>query len=99
MEEQKAFHVRNKQADIPYIIRKVHSRLRSHEFEKIKNEDYFKIKKTRVCYSCYFYLSKTNIMGGNDQNPNSIQEKITNPRPIGQTLSMNEKLKVSYYIQ
>ena len=93
--EQTVYRVRNKQAGVPYIIRKIHPKLKANEFDKIKDEDYFKLKMARICFSCYFNLIKTNDMGGNDMNPYAIKEKITTQKPTGQTLSMNQKMKVS----
>lgn len=91
------YRVRNKQAAIPYIIRKVHPKMKAHEFEKIKDEDYFKLKKTLLCYNCYFQLSKTHNYGGNDKNPYKIREKKVSSRPRGQTLNVSEKLKVEFH--
>jgi len=98
-ENKQLYRVRNKQATIPYIIRKMHPKMKAHEYEKIKNEDYFKLKKTNVCYSCYFQLSKTHNYGGNERNPYKVREKRVNSRPTGQTLNFSEKLKVFYQLK
>jgi len=92
-DNNKLYRVRTKQTNIPYIIRKVHPRMKAHEFEELRGEDYMKNKKAKVCYNCYFYLSKTNNFGGNDLNPYHVRDKALNTRPIGQTLDVNKKNK------
>ncbi len=72
----------------------MHQKLKAHEYEEIKNEDYFKMKKTQVCFTCFFALSNTHEYGGNERNPYKIQEKKVLTRPTGQVLNIKEVLKV-----
>ncbi len=67
--------------------------MKAHEFDELRDEDYFKNKKARVCYNCYFYISKTNNFGGNQLNPYHVKDQALHPRPIGQTLDVNKKTK------
>jgi len=94
-ENKQLFRVRNKQSVIPYIIRKVHPKMRAHEYEDIKNEDYFKAKKIPICYSCYFQLSKTHSLSGNERNPYQVRDSRMKLKPMGQTMNVTERLKVS----
>ena len=65
--------------------------MKAHEFDELRDEDYFNNKKVKVCYNCYFFLSKTNNYGGNDLNPYHVRDQALHPRPMGQTLNVNKK--------
>lgn len=59
--------VRDKNADIPLLIRKLHPNLKPKEFTKLKSEQYFLNKKVDVCYNCFFEIVTTNNLAGNEE--------------------------------
>mmetsp|Transcript_28309 Transcript_28309/g.25104 ORF Transcript_28309/g.25104 Transcript_28309/m.25104 type:complete len:80 (-) Transcript_28309:220-459(-) len=52
--------VRNKTAEIPLIIRKLHPKMKVQEYEKLKYHAYFSHKTATICHNCYYKIVSTN---------------------------------------
>jgi hypothetical protein len=66
--------VRNKNADIPLLLRKLHPKLKHSDYPILKIQPYFISKKCSVCYNCYYSFTSVSKLSGNPIN--SIKEEI-----------------------
>lgn len=66
------FRVRNKNADIPLLLRKLHPKLKFIEYAILKSQPYFLSKKCLICYDCYYILTSVQKMSG---NPSATKEE------------------------